>query len=67
MLCIHYLVQFQKDKVDIWALIDFDSNVNLMTPAYTTKLGLKIQSTNVKAQKIDSSLLKTFAMVITNF
>ena len=49
--CIHYPVQFQKDKSkgDISALIDFGSKVNVMTPAYVIKLGLKAQKTNVGA------------------
>ena len=33
--CIHYPVQFQKDKEVIKALIDSGSKVNAMTPAYT--------------------------------
>ena len=38
-----------------------------MTLGYILKLGLKIRSTNVKAQKIDGSTLKTFEMVLVNF
>ena len=38
-----------------------------MSPAYAKKLGLKIWKTNVGAQKIDGSALKTFGMVIANF
>ena len=34
---------------------------------YARKLGLKIQKTNVGAQKIDGSALETFGMVIANF
>ena len=38
---IHYPVQFQKDKeATIWALIDLDSKINMITPAYTKQLGL---------------------------
>ena len=41
--CIHYLVQFWKDKkATIQALIDSGSEVNTMTPAYAKKLGLRI-------------------------
>ena len=65
---IHYLVQFQKDKrATIRALIDSDSKVNAMTPAYSKQLGFQIQKTDVKAQKIDGSLLRTFEMVIAGF
>ena len=38
-----------------------------MSPAYAKKLGLKTRKTNVGAQKIDSSALETFRMMITNF
>ena len=63
--CICYLVQSQKDKnKDILALLDSGSKVNMMTPAYIAQLGLKAQSTNVNAQKIDRSSLKTYGIVI---
>ena len=38
-----------------------------MSPAFAQKLGLHIRKTNVGAQKIDSSTLMTFKMVIANF
>ena len=38
-----------------------------MTPAYTAKLGLKIQEINIRAQKIDGSTLDTFRMVLADF
>ena len=38
-----------------------------MTPAYAKQLGFQVQKTDVKAQKINGSLLKTFEMVIANF
>ena len=38
-----------------------------MSCAYIEKLSFKTQKTNVRAQKIDSSILQTFEMVITNF
>ena len=64
--CIHYLVQFRKDKADIWALINSGSEVNAMTSAYAKNLGLQTQKTNIRAQKIDGSSLDTFRMVIAN-
>ena len=61
-------MQFWKDRgKDILALINFDSEVNAMTPIYTAKLGLKIQKNNVSASKIDSFLLKTYDIVIATF
>ena len=38
-----------------------------MNPTSTQKLGFHIQKTNVGAQKIDGSTLKTFEMVIAKF
>ena len=66
--CIHYLVQFRKNKeATIWALINSASKVNAITPAYAKQLGFQVRKTDVKARKIDSSLLKTFEMVIAGF
>ena len=38
-----------------------------MTPAYASKLGLRVRHTDVGAQKIDGSTLQTFGMVLANF
>lgn len=38
-----------------------------MSLAYAAKLGLKVCLIDIKAQKIDSSLLKIFEIVITSF
>ena len=38
-----------------------------MSPAYAKRLGFKTRKTNVRVQKIDSSALKIFGMVIINF
>ena len=65
--CIHYQVQFRKDKETIQALINSGSEVNTMTPAYAKKLGLRTWKTDVGAQKIDGSSLDTFEMVIVGF
>ena len=63
--CIHYPIQFKKNKV--WALINSSSKVNAMTSAYASKLGLRVCRTNIGAQKIDGSTFKTFKMVLANF
>lgn len=39
---IHHWVQFIKNQAEIQDLLDFDSNVNIITLAYTTKLDPKI-------------------------
>lgn len=38
-----------------------------MTSVYTLKLGLKVCSTNIRVQKIDDSIFKTFGMVLASF
>ena len=68
MPCIHYPVQFQKDKgATIRALIDLGSKVNVMTPVYAKQLGFQVRKTDVRAQKIDGLSLRTFGIVITGF
>ena len=62
---IYYPVWFQKKQVR--ALLNSDSEVNAINPNYAWKLGLKIQKTNIGAQKIDSSALETFRIVIADF
>ena len=65
--CVHYPLRFRKDTADVRALIDSGSEVNAMTPAYASKLGLRVRHTNVGAQKIDGSTLQTFEMVLADF
>ena len=38
--CVHYQLRFSKNSADVRALIDSGSEVNAMTPAYASKLGL---------------------------
>ena len=47
--CIHYPLHFRKDTVDVRALIDSVGEVNAMSPAYASKLGLKVHHTDVGA------------------
>ena len=65
--CIHYPLHFQKNTNGLQALLDSGSEVNAITPAYTSKLKLKARYTNVGAQKIDGSTLETFGMVLASF
>ena len=67
MSYIYYLLRFWKGTARVWALIDSSSKVNAMTPAYVSKLGLKVYFTNIGAQKIDGSILETFGMILANF
>ena len=65
--CIHYPIHFRKDSAGAGALLDLRSEVNAMTLAFASKLGLKVCPTNVGAQKIDGSTLQTFEMVLASF
>ncbi len=38
-----------------------------MSQAFAQQLGLKICNTNVRAQKIDSTILETYGIVVFNF
>lgn len=64
--CIQYLVQFL-NNTEVYALLDFESEVNAITPIYTAKQGLIIQKTILNTQKIDGSTLKIYGMVIESF
>ena len=47
---IYSPLQLQKDKkATIRALIDSDSKLNAITPAYSKQLGLQVRETNVGA------------------
>ena len=63
--CVHYPIRFKKKEVQ--ALIDSGSEVNAMTPAYASRLGLRVHRTDIGAQKIDGSTLETFGMVLASF
>lgn len=67
ILCIHHQINFKKDQTKIRALLDFDNKVNIITLAYIAKPSFQIQSTNIKAQKIDGSNFQTFKMVLASF
>ena len=63
--CIWYPIQSQNHKVQ--ALIDSNSKIIVMTPAYIAKLGFIIQKTSIGAQKIDGLLLETYGIALTRF
>lgn len=46
---IYYLIQFQKDQVELQALINFGSEINTMTLLYMSRLGFKVRATNIRA------------------
>ena len=67
ILYIHHQLHFRKNLWKTRALIDSSSEVNAMTPAYAAKLGLRVRETDIRAQKIDGSILNTFGMVLADF
>ena len=48
-------------------MFDSSSEVNVINSDFAQKLDLKIWKINIKAQKIDTSALKIFGMVIADF
>lgn len=62
---IYYPILFKKDNIK--ALINSESEVNIITPVYTLKKSLKIYYTDGKSQKIDDSTLETFRMILASF
>lgn len=65
ILCMHYPSYFNRFLIE--TLIDLDSKINVIQWSFAKKLGLCICKTDVGAQKIDSSGLKNFGMIITLF
>lgn len=65
VLYIYYPVWFKSDEIK--ALINSGNKVNNMILQYAAKLSLKIRRTNISAQKINGSTLKTFKMVLVSF
>lgn len=45
---IYHPVWFKKNQTPVQALLDFDSEINVMISIYATSLGLKIRSINFK-------------------
>lgn len=62
---IYHPVWFKNNE--IWALINFGSEVNAMIPIYVAKLCLKICYTNVGAWKIHNFTFKMFEIVLASF
>lgn len=67
VLYIQYSMQFKKYQVKIQALLDSNSEVNAITPAYMARLDLKVQLIDIEAQKIDNSIFEIFEIVLASF
>ena len=60
VLCIYYPVQFKDtSEVQVQALINSESEVNAIHPTFAKQLGLFIRQTDVRAQKINGTMLET--------
>lgn len=65
---MYYLLYFYKNKKNkLQALINFGSKIHTMTLAYTSKPGFKVRQTNVRAEKINNSILEIFGIVLLSF
>ena len=62
---IRYPINFGKKSV--LALLNSDSEVNTVHPAFAKELGLPIRPTDMGAQKIDGTILETYRMVVAAF
>ncbi len=67
MPCIQYPIEFQEGQPKLKALINSRSEDNAINLVYAMKLGFTTQKTNVRAQKIDGLLLKTYGIVSASF
>lgn len=65
VLCIRYTIIFQKKSV--LALFDLSSEVNVIYSIFAKKLRISIRPTNVKGEKIDSTMLDTHRIVVVAF
>ena len=72
--CIQYPIIFQGDITQdssvldsMLALLDSSSEVNVIHPTFVEKLGFMVQTTNIGTQKINSTILETYKMVIAAF
>lgn len=62
---IYYPVWFKENKIR--ALINLSSKINVISLVYASKLGLKVWHTNIRAQKVNGSIFKTFKIVLASF
>ena len=65
VLCIRYSINFRTKFV--LALFDLSSKINAVYPTFAKELGLSIKLIDIGVQKIDSSMLDTYGIVVTAF
>lgn len=52
VLCIYYLIYFQKYNINVKTLIYSENKVNIMTLTHILKLSLQDQKINIRASKL---------------
>ena len=65
ILYIWYPLIFWRKIVLVLALLDLDSEINIIYPTCAKELGLPIRPTDVGAQKINGIILNNFGRVVT--
>ena len=65
VLCICYPIHFRKKSVSI--LFDWGNEFNAIHLTFAKELGLPIRPTDIKVQKIDSTTLDTYGIVVAAF
>lgn len=58
------MIKFKKSYIKVQALMNFDSEVNIMISAYVAVFALRVYPTDVGTQKIDKSTLLIYAMML---
>lgn len=64
ILYVQYSVSFKNQTK---TLLNSGNKVNVISQAFASQLGLKIWKTNVRAQRIDSTTLETYGIVVSTF
>ncbi len=64
VLYIRYSTTF-KDQTKV--LLDLESEVNVISQAFTHQLGLSIWKINIEAQKINDTTLETYGIIVSTF
>ena len=65
--CIWYSITLRKKSVSVSTLFDSGSEVNAIHPTFAWELGLPIRPTDIGAEKINSTMLDTYGMVVITF
>lgn len=53
ILNIHYSIKLKKNQAKVYTLLDFTIKVTVIILIYAAKLGVKVKSIDIKAQKIN--------------